>query len=356
MRAIAIHEGEDAPQLVDVPEPTPGEGEALIRTLRVGIDGTDYNVIGGSHGGMPSGDNYQILGHEAVGVVVDPNGTDVEEGAVVVPTVRREATDGSRFFANDEADMAPADEYVERGIAGAHGYMAEYFTSPASELVEVDESMAPHGFLVEPLSNAEKAIEHANVARSMFEWSPERALVLGNGSLGLLALATLAGQYDRLYCVGRRDRPDPTIDILERLGATYVDSRETPVDEIADVHEPVDLAFEATGYAHHSFELIDTLAPNGIGALLGIPADWTFELDVGRLHREMVLENKVLLGSVNSNRRHFEQARASLSTFPEWFLEGLVTDVFTPESVDDAFERDDGDIKSVVEFATLDEV
>lgn len=355
MRAVAIHEGEPMPRLVDIPSPTPGEGEVLVRTLRVGIDGTDYNVIGGSHGEMPPGDDYQVLGHEAVGVVVDPNGTALETGTVVVPTVRRQASDSSRFFENDEPDMAPADEYVERGIAGAHGYMAEHFTSPADDLVAVDDSIAAHAFLVEPLSNAEKAIEHAAVARSMFEWEPESALVLGNGSLGLLALASLSTEYDRLYCVGRRDRPDPTIDVIERLGATYVDSREVPISAFADIHEPVDLAFEATGYAHHSFELIDALAPNGVGALLGIPENWAFELDVGRLHREMVLENKLLLGAVNSNRRQFECAKASLSAFPEWLPETLLTSVFTPEQVDDAFEKRKEDVKSVIEFGTLDD-
>jgi hypothetical protein len=82
----------------------------------------------------------------------------------------------------------------------------------------------------------------------------------------------------------------------------------------------------------------------------------TQELDAGRLHREMVLENKVLLGSVNSNRRHFEQARASLSTFPDWFLAELVTGVFAPEAVGDAFEKAQDDIKSVIEFATLETV
>lgn len=69
--------------------------------------------------------------------------------------------------------------------------------------------MADHAFLVEPLSNAEKAIEHANVARSMFGWRSESALVLGNGPLGLLALGSLTAGYDPLYCLGRRDRTQP---------------------------------------------------------------------------------------------------------------------------------------------------
>ncbi|MFC6726017.1 glucose dehydrogenase, partial [Halobium palmae] len=51
MQAIAVREGEDEPVLVEKPRPEPGSGEALVRTLRVGVDGTDHEVIAGGHGG-----------------------------------------------------------------------------------------------------------------------------------------------------------------------------------------------------------------------------------------------------------------------------------------------------------------
>jgi len=355
MRAIAVERGESRPRVITVDEPVPGAGEALVRTLRVGIDGTDHEVVDGAHGGYPEWADYQILGHEAVGVVADPNGTDLEAGQLVVPTVRRPPGDDSNeYFERGEPDMAPAGAYVERGIAGAHGYMAEYFTSRPEFLVPVPGAFAETGFLVEPISNAVKALELADASRLTFEWSAGAAVVLGNGPLGLLTLALLDHRgVERTYCVGRRDRPDPTIDIIERLDATYVDSRETPVAELADAHEPMDLVFEATGYAKHVFETIDALAPNGVGALLGIPASWSFEIDGGRLHREFVLENKALVGSVNSHVPHFEGATDALGAAPDWFTDAFVTHVFTPEDVDEAFARSDDRIKTVVEFDSL---
>jgi threonine dehydrogenase-like Zn-dependent dehydrogenase len=361
MKAVVIRRGESEPTVANVPDPTPEADEVLVRTLRVGIDGTDHEVLRGTHGGYPEGEDYQILGHEAVGVVEDANGTALEPGQLVVPTVRRpppgSGTNG--YFERGEPDMAPDGAYVERGIVGAHGYMSEYFASPAEFLVPVPESFAEYGFLVEPVSNSEKAVEHAFAARSAFDWRPESALVLGNGPLGLLTLALFEQDrdryeaFDRTYCLGRRDRPDPSIDVIERLGSTYVDSRETPVDEIPAVHEPVDLAYEATGYAKHAFEVVDALAPNGVAALLGIPGEWTFEIDGGRLHREFVLRNKALLGSVNSSVRHFERAKESLASFPEWFLDALVTGVYSPDSVGEAFVDDENAIKTVIEFDTL---
>src|SRR5699024_996580 len=110
-------------------------GEALLRTLRVGIDGTDHEVVEGNHGGFPAGDDYQVLGHEAVAVVADANGTDLNEDQLVVPTVRRPREDDNAYFERGEPDMAPDGEYVERGIVDAHGYMTEYFTSSPRYLV-----------------------------------------------------------------------------------------------------------------------------------------------------------------------------------------------------------------------------
>ncbi|WP_254530719.1 glucose 1-dehydrogenase [Natrinema gelatinilyticum] len=374
MKAIAVEPGAGVPEIVERPVPEPATGDALVRVCRVGVDGTDYEVIEGSHGGTPAGDDRLILGHEAVGIVEDANGTSLEEGQYVVPTVRRPpaGAETNEYFERGEPDMAPEGEYVERGILGAHGFMAEYVTSPADSLVPIPDELAPWGFLVEPISISEKALQHARATRSAFDWEPESALVLGNGSLGLLTVAmfTTTLGYDRVYCLGRRDRPDPSIDVIERLGATYVDSRETPVSEIATAYEPMDVIYEATGYAKHAFESIDALAPNGVAALLGVPGDWSFEVDGGRLHRELVLHNKALVGSVNSNRTHFEAATETLAALPDEVLEAIVTGIYGLDAVDRAFpeitanvaaaghgssERveDDTPIKTAVEFAPI---
>ncbi|MFB6125711.1 MAG: glucose 1-dehydrogenase [Halolamina sp.] len=352
MKAIAVFEGDDSPTLIEKPRPEPEPGEALVRTLRVGVDGTDHEVIDGGHGGAPVGEDHLVLGHEAVGVVVDGTDTALSAGDVVVPTVRRPPNGDNEYFERGEPDMAPAGRYHERGIEGAHGFMAEYFTSPAEFLVEIPASMAERGFLVEPLSISEKAVEHAYASRSAFEWHPESAMVLGNGSLGLLTLAMFDEEYDRLYCLGRRDRPDPTVDIIDELGATYVDSRKTPVDEVPVAHEAVDVVYEATGYARHVFETVYALAPNGVAALLGVPGPWEFEIDGGDFHKEFVLSNKAFVGSVNSNVSHFEAATETLGRMPEWFLDDLVTGVYDLTEYERAFEDDDTTIKTAVEFDT----
>jgi threonine dehydrogenase-like Zn-dependent dehydrogenase len=355
MQAIAVRRGESAPVVVEKPRPDPAAGEPLVRTLRVGVDGTDHEVIRGGHGGFPAGEDHLVLGHEAVGVVEDPNGTRFSAGDVVVPTVRRPPGETNDYFRRGEPDMAPEGAYFERGIEGAHGFMAEYFTSPEEYLVRLPDSQAGLGFLIEPISIAEKALELAAQTRAGFDWSPESALVLGNGSLGLMTLTMLRRSFDRVYCLGRRDRPDPTIDIIERLGATYVDSRRTPVDEIPDVHESMDLVVEATGYARHPLQAVHALSPNGVAALLGVPGPWEFDVDGGALHREFVMGNKAMVGSVNSRVEHFESSVVSLANMPDWFLDALVTGVHPAGEFDRAFVDDDTTIKTAIEFGPHEE-
>ncbi|SEP03110.1 glucose 1-dehydrogenase [Halogranum amylolyticum] len=352
MKAVVVTRDDPTPQVIEIGKPSVSSGEVLVRVLRVGIDGTDHEVIAGNHGGFPAQSEHMVLGHEAVGVVEDGGDTDLTSGQMVVPTVRRPPASGSNeYFKQGQPDMAPAGLYVERGIDGAHGHMAEFVTAPSEFLVPVPDSFREFGFLVEPLSNAVKAIEHAEASRSAFRWAPETAIVLGNGPLGLLALAFLRHKgYSRLYCLGRRDRPDQSIDIIERFGATYVDSRETSLSDLATIHEPMDLVVEATGYARHGVESVRALAPNGVAALLGIPSASTFKLDGGTLHREMVLKNQALVGSVNSHVGHFETAREALTDTPSWFVDQLVTGVFPPHEIEAAFESDRQNIKAVINF------
>jgi len=344
MNAVVV--GRDgAPRLVDRPRPEPGPGEALIRVHRVGIDGTDHEVIAGTHGGI---ENSMVLGHEAVGTVVDPNGTEFEAGETVVPTVRRPPGTRNKHFRRGQPDMAPIDQTVECGIDGADGFMAEYVAVPSQYLVRIPESLAPYGFLVEPLSITAKALELAYASREPFTWDRERALVLGTGSLGLLTLPVLEEQFEAVYCLGRRDRDDPAVELAREMGATYVDSRETAVDEIPEVHAPMDLVYEATGHAPHAVQSVSALAPNGVAALLGVPENDTAEVEIGQLHRELVLGNRAVVGSVNAGFSHFEQAVAWLDSFPASVRAAFTEHVFSVTEFESALDSDA--IKAAVEM------
>lgn len=354
MDAIAFFPDESELRVIQRETPSPDDGEVLIRTIAVGIDGSDRRIAAGEIGGdVPAGDDYLVIGHEAVGIVEDANGTELDNGDVVVPLVRRPVDRGSRFAENGELDMAPPGTFHERGITGMHGYMAEYFTSDPAYLVSIPESRAEYGFFVEPASILEKSLDQAIAARSAFDWRPETAFVLGNGNLGLLALARLetGTEFARTYCLGRRDRPDPTIDFIEAIGGTYVDSREVPVADFADEHLPADYVFETTGYPEHAIDAVHALAPNGVATVQGIPdGSASFGVDCGEFHSELVVNNKALLGVVNARRRHFEDAAEWLDTVSESVLDELVTGIYGIDEIEAAVADSPETLKSVVSF------
>lgn len=354
MQSVALFPEESEPRIVEREVPSPALGEALIRTLFVGIDGSDRRIAAGEIGGdVPDGDDHLVLGHEAVGVVEDSNGTRLAEGEIVVPMVRLPSDEPSRRAGSGELDMAAPGTFHERGIVGAHGYLSEFFTSRPEYLVTVPESHTEYGIFVEPASVVEKALDQMSASRAAFEWNPSSAFVLGNGNLGLLALARLetGDEFDRTYCLGRRDRPDATIDFIETVGGTYVDSRKTSLRDFPDVHEPTDFVFETTGYARHAVESVQALAPNGVATLQGIPESSEFEVDGGDFHSELVVNNKALLGVVNSRKRHFRSAVEWVTETPTSVFDDLITGVYGLNEFDQAFADSNEKMKSIVSFA-----
>jgi threonine dehydrogenase-like Zn-dependent dehydrogenase len=78
---------------------------------------------------------------------------------------------------------------------------------------------------------------------------------------------------------------------------------------VDDVLGPMDLILEATGVPSLEFNLLDALAVNGVYVLTGIPGgDRPLEIPGAELIRRLVLGNRVMLGSVNASREHFQMA------------------------------------------------
>ena len=88
-----------------------------------------------------------------------------------------------------------------------------------------------------------------------------------------------------------------------------------------------------------------------IFCLTGVSAAGTeSSVDPGLLNRNMVLNNSVVFGSVNANRRHCELAAGALAQAdPDW-LAGLITRQVPVGQWADAFARKPDDIKIVLNF------
>jgi len=249
--------------------------------------------------------------------------------------------------------------YTERGIHRLDGFLAEYTVDQEQYVVKVPPELTGMAVLAEPVSIAEKGIEQIKTIQSRLPWachhpdhdfnSPDwggckTALVVGAGPLGLLAVALL--RLAGVNTVVTDILPEDNIkaSLAGYLGATYVDgSTRTPKElvESCGVTGHLDIIFEASGAATTALELINYMSRSSIYVMTGIPrAELDMELDAAQVVRQIVRYNQVIVGSVNSNRRHFEQAVSDLEeikkTYPE-LPQKMFTNRYRLEEFEQAF-------------------
>jgi len=357
MRAVVVTPKQaGSGRLVDVPDPQPKDGEVLVQVHQVGLDGTDAEILEGQYGEAPPGDDYLIIGHESLGRVAKvTDGTDgLSLGDWVVAIVRRPDPVPCRNCAADEWDMCLNGQYTEHGIKGLHGFLAELYTEAPDFLVKIPTEVSGVAVLLEPLTIVEKAVEQIKRIQSRLVWQPERAVVLGAGPIGLLAGMLLGLEGLEVYFYDAA-KPELKRDLAEATGASYIWAGEHELGhELAAEIGPVDIVLEATGFSPLAFDAMDMVAPNGVVCLTGVSGGArTLEVSVDHLNLEMVLSNKVVFGTVNSNRRHFESGVRHLQDIEvRWpgLLSRMITRRLRLEDFADALERSPGHVKSIVEM------
>jgi threonine dehydrogenase-like Zn-dependent dehydrogenase len=249
-----------------------------------------------------------VIGHECFGVVeaVGPQVRSVAPGDFVTATVRRPG--GSIYDQIGTYDMTSEETYYERGINLLHGYLTEYFVDDLEYIVKVPPGLSHLHVLMEPMSCAAKAIQQAfEVQRRMRVWRPRVAFVMGAGQIGLLATLILRLRGLEVYTLARRPAPRLPSQIVEGYGATYVSTQHKSIAELAAEVGKADLIVEATGNSSIAFESMRVLGHNGVLVWHSVTGgDRRVEVPSDQLNIEFVLGNKLLLGSVNANREHFE--------------------------------------------------
>jgi len=332
MKAVAVIPGRaNSIHLREVSKPVlNGAAQGvLVKVLRVGIDGTDKEINAAEYGAPPPGDEFLILGHESFGVVesVGPRVSEFAPGDFVVASVRRP---GSSVY--DEIglqDMTTDDTYFERGINLRHGYLAEYYSEESGFLVKVPQGLKGVGVLMEPASVAEKAIAQAyEIQRRLRIWRPQRAAVLGTGTLGLLACLMFRLRGLEVIALGLREPPFLNSQLLEEIGVRYVSTKQTSLKQAVAEFGPPDIILEGTGYSPLVFEAMQVLGKNGVLAMVSISGgNRTAEIPSDHINQGFVLGNKVAFGSVNASREDFERAVRDFSqaelSYPGWLAKLL---------------------------------
>lgn len=344
MRALAVIPGKaDSLVLETIGPPPVSDGAVVVRMLALGICGTDFEIISGHYGCAPPGDHQLIIGHESLGVVEQaPAGCGFRPGDLVVGIVRRPDPLPCPACAIGEWDMCRNGHYTERGIKQRNGYGSEQIRVEPEFLVKINSALGHVGVLIEPMSVIAKAWEQALRSGSRSSaWDPRIALVTGAGPVGLLAALLGVQQGFEVHVFDRVcDGPKP--ELVRALGATY---------HVETIDCRPDIVIECTGAPSVVLDVITRTSPDGVVCLTGVSSGGrVLDFDVGAFNRTVVLENHVVFGSVSSNHRHYQAASKALAQAkPEW-LSRLITRRVPLERWREAFHRNDGDIKVVIDF------
>lgn len=346
IRALTVQPGlVNSIELEYVPPPPNSDGALLVRARALGICGTDRAIVAGDYGWAPPGHRRLILGHESLGEVeAAPGASGFSRGDIIVGIVRRPDPMPCSACAVGEWDMCRNGLYTERGIKQRNGYGAERFRLEPEFAVKVDRSLGILGVLLEPTSVVAKAWDQVEQIGRRTHWWPRTVLVTGAGPIGLLA-ALLGKQRGFDIHVFDREEAGTKPMLVRELGGTY------HVGDLGTLKP--DIVMECTGAGSVVLEVIRRVAPDGIVCLTGVSSGGhKIKFDIGDLNREVVLENGLVFGSVNANRRHYQLAGSALADSNKDWLGQLITRRVPLSRWREALKRRTDDIKVVIDFTT----
>ncbi|MCX2970042.1 MULTISPECIES: glucose 1-dehydrogenase [Streptomyces] len=348
MQALTVAPQEpDSLRVEDLPDPSPGPGELLVEGVALGVCGTDREIAAGDYGWAPPGRERLVLGHESLGRVRHaPPDSGFAPGDLVTGVVRRPDPVPCGACAHGQFDMCRNGRYTERGIKERDGYGSTLWTVEADYAVRVDASLARVGALMEPTTVVAKAWDQVTAVGGRAWFAPRAVLVTGAGPIGLLA-ALLGRQRGLQVHVLDRVTGGRKPELVRSLGGTYHSG------SVSDVLREVrpDVVIEATGAPSVAFDAMIGLGAYGVLCLTGVsPTGRTLRVDAGAINRELVLENSVVVGSVNAGKRHYEDAARALGAADAGWLDALITRRVPLARFREAFERQPDGVKTVLEL------
>ena len=346
MKAVTVEPHKrDTARLEDIPEPDAAQGSVLVEAIAVGVCGTDTEIVDGHYGWAPPGRPRLVLGHESLGRVLDPGGSALREGDLVVGIVRRPDPVPCPNCAVGEWDMCRNGQYTERGIKQIDGFMSERWRIEPEYAMKVDRSLGLLGVLLEPTTVVTKAWEQVRLVGERAYWEPRTVLVTGAGPIGLLAALLGIQRGLEVHVLDRVDS-GPKPDLVRALGATY------HTGSAADIGFDPDVIIECTGVGQVIADALRVVAPGGIVCLTGVGSGGrTTGFPTADVAATMVLQNNVVIGSVNANKRHWYKAGQVLAVADPAWLARLITRREPPEAFRRALHRHADDIKVAIQFS-----
>jgi len=273
MKALVKSKREPGLWLEDVPEPTIGINDVLIRVRRAGICGTDLHIYNWDEWAQRTIPVPMVIGHEFVGEIVD-TGTNVSdfhrgdivtgEGHVVCGRCRN-CLAGRRHLCAHTMGVG-----VNRP-----GAFADYIALPMTNIWHhkdnIDLDIAA---IYDPFGNA------VHTALS-FPVLAEDVLITGAGPIGIMAAAVVRHSGARYVVI--TDVNPYRLELARKMGVTRaVNTSATPLPQIQKelgMQEGFDVGLEMSGHASAFREMLANMSHGAKIAMLGIPTkemaiDW----------------------------------------------------------------------------------
>ncbi|UCC13206.1 MAG: L-threonine 3-dehydrogenase [Gammaproteobacteria bacterium] len=265
MKALVKQKAEKGIWLEDIPEPTPGHNDVLIRVNKTAICGTDIHIYNWDEWASATIPVPMAVGHEFSGVIEDMGGE--VKGLKPGDRVSGEGHITCGHCRNCRAGR----RHLCRNTVGVgvnrQGCFAEYLVIPASNVFVLPEAVTDDiASILDPLGNA------AHTALS-FDLVGEDVLITGAGPIGIMAAAICRHVGARHVVI--TDVNDYRLDLAGKMGANRVVNvtRESLDDVMAELGmtEGFDVGLEMSGNPDAFRDLIRTMHHGGKVALLGIP-------------------------------------------------------------------------------------
>ena len=274
MKALIFDEPRK-PVVTQVQSPVIDENEVMIRSRRVGICHSDYELLAGQYI-IPI--SYPVIpGHEWVGEVVEVgrNVTGLRTGDRVVGEC-----------------VINTPERIHHFGFSMDGANREYFAARPEWLHKLPDAVDDaKGALIEPFTCGYYA-----VLRNGGTNASETVVISGGGTIGLVSAAAAIGMGARVIVV---DPVPLRRDIARRLGAdaTVDPSAGDPIAAVKEITRGgADLVIEAAGHASSLANVFEYARPEGRVSMVGINIGQKFPVELGKIQ----IKNLTVRGCIGS--------------------------------------------------------
>lgn len=268
MKAIVKSKAEPGLWIEDVPEPTLGINDVMIRVKRGGICGTDLHIYNWDAWAQETITIPTVIGHEFAGEIVEVGSNVIDfavgdivsgEGHLVCGRCRN-CMAGRRYLC----------AYTKGIGVNTDGGFAEYIAMPMTNIWKHKPDIDPDvAAIFDPFGNA----VHTALA---FEVFGEDVLITGAGPIGIMAAAVAKHAGARNIVI--TDINEFRLELAEKMGhaTKAVDVSKTSVKDVQKelgIKEGFDVGFEMSGNPAAFNEMLANMFHGGKIAFLGIPGE-----------------------------------------------------------------------------------